>query len=288
MPQMGVLDINVICIRGSNSIDLMTDDGVRLVDIQGLGAISTISTSAVNGSDGETITSNVLPKRAISIILRFRPGDVEAARYKIYDIFRLKQNGTMKLISKYRTAKIEYIVEKVEIPPNVYPMRAQISLICPDPYFEALDEVVTEMSDLISKFRLPFHIPVGPFKISEKSNSYFKTVTNNSDGYSGADFVFYAASAVVNPYIENVNTGEKMGLNMTMQADDTVVIKTQRGQKRMTLIRGETEINVSNYKIRPFTFLQLAPGENLLKRGAESNVSGLYVSIYTKIKWGAF
>lgn len=269
------------------TLDIMNDTGIKLNDIQGLDAQTTIATSQTADGDGETITSNKANKRVISIVLGFRKTYADNDVLRLYEFFRVKSNGTVYITKAGRNAKITYYVEKCVIPPNVHPLTASISLICPSYYFEALETNKTDLAGLISRFRLPFTIPATAFKLSEITNTVFTEIENTGDVTAGATWVFKATSEVINPSVENVTTGAKMQLNFTMAANDVITITTDRDNKRITLTRNGVETNLTNYKMRPFTFLQLAPGTSTYKRDADSNVAGLFITCYNATLWGA-
>lgn len=134
------------------------NDGISIADIQGLGATAVINTSSIGGYDGATFISEQMPMRNISMLLLLYN---EADKQVIYNTFKLKKEGTLYYHTESLQAKITCRVERIEIPPNTYPLTAQISLLCPQPYFEALEEIKAQIAKSTPMFRFPFTFPSG-------------------------------------------------------------------------------------------------------------------------------
>ena len=134
------------------------------------------------------------------------------------------------------------------------------------------------------------------FYISKRQESVFKEIVNDGIPDTPMTIVFKATAKVVNPYLENVNTGEKMQLRFTMERGDMITVTTGEDNKRIVLTRDGEEIDIINYKKFPFYFFALKAGSNLFKYGADSGVDNLditaqyspqFPSMYGNIKGGS-
>lgn len=258
-----------------NGVNLQDSSGLFITDITGLGPTCTINTNSIAGFDGATITSNTMAMRNILItLLLSKPAEKEL----VYNTFLPKQTGIIKVDNK----KIECYVESVDVPTYQKPIRALVSLLCPQPYFESLTQLQAKIAVVVPLFKFPFDFPAEGFYISKKSESIMVAVDNPSSVDVGMEIVFYANSELNNPSLLNINTGELLKVNYTMQAGDKITVNTYRGQKAITFTRNGVEKNIFNYKAQGFKFLQLYQGKNLFRYNADSNLNGLEVTIYYK------
>ena len=82
------------------------------------------------GFDGSTFVNSTVNPRNIVLTLQLN-GNVEDARRELYEIFKIKQKGTLTYTSERIEAQIEAYVEALEVPPMSWPVKAIISLLCP-------------------------------------------------------------------------------------------------------------------------------------------------------------
>jgi hypothetical protein len=78
----------------------------------------------------------------------------------------------------------------------------------------------------------------------------------------------------------NLDSGEYVRLNTTMDADTQLRIYTHFAGKRVISVSGQTVSNAFALLDTGSTFLQLNAGRNLLRYNASSNMDLLEVSIY--------
>ena len=210
---------------------------------------------------------------------------MEAQQIRLNRIFKPKSTGTLTVVAEHGSAKLDYVVEKLSIPPNDFPLKAALSLVCPDPFFYAPKERSVVIAGIKSRFRLPFHFPSGAFNISEATKSVFCNVRNPGEADTGVTITFYAASAVTNPMLIDVATGKIAKINVEMQAGDTVIITTETGRKTIKLISGGVTTDIFNRRAYPFTFFQLPAGTTKYKYDADSGASSLRVAMTFREKF---
>ena len=86
--------------------------------------------------------------------------------------------------------------------------------------------------------------------------------------------------AVDNPIITNVDTREALKLNMTMSDGDVLTVSTSYGAKWAQLNRSGLLTDALRYVDVDSIFLQLAPGDNLMRYNADDGLHNLEVSIF--------
>jgi hypothetical protein len=138
----------------------------------------------------------------------------------------------------------------------------QISILCPNPWFKEIDEIVFNMSQVLSEFEFPFSLDDVGTEFSTLSENITTTVTNSGDVTNGLVLELGATDEVVNPRIYNVDTREMIGLNFTMQSGDVIRISTVSGEKYVKLTRGGVETNIINNLMKNPSWLQIPVGES--------------------------
>jgi len=140
---------------------------------------------------------------------------------------------------------------------------AQISIICPDPYFKSVNEIVADISNTLALFTFPFSINLNEeiaFSLYEEPRT--ANVYNNSDGSTGTVIEALCINDISSIRIQNTRTGEFFEVDYNFEADDLIVINTNKGVKSAILRRGTTELNLFSYIYQGSTFFQLNAGNN--------------------------
>ena len=267
---------SLLIVSNNKTFDLMHNESLVLTSIEGISPESQINTSNISGYDGSTVVSTSIPMRNISILIRFFDGDAEYAKQHIYSIFPIRKTIEIQYISDVGSKKIRGIVEKIDIPPNAYPLVGQISILCPDPFFKNLEPQSKIMSAIKPLFHFPFTFN-GPFKFGERMTSVIENFINDSTVDVYPIIEFKAVSSLTNPSIMNINTYEKMKIITSMSAGDIIKIDTRLGQKSVT----KNGVNIFNSITDDFEFFKLYVGDNYLKYDADTNSAGLQ----TTVRW---
>lgn len=133
-----------------------------------------INTTRNANADGSVFNSAYVDNRQIIITLAIN-GPAEANRIQLYTYFKNKypvklyyQNGT-------RDVYINGYVKKVQIEYFQKKQIAQITIICPDPFFKGVSNEVIEFSSVESLFEFPF-------SIEESGNLLPDTMTTQTIG----------------------------------------------------------------------------------------------------------
>lgn len=276
------------------------DHGFLITKITGLGPIKAdINMTKLATADGSIYNSARFNERNIVITIRFSGVDIEAARQRTYKYFPTKRKVMLSIETDHRNARVIGYVESNE--PNIFSDKeeANISIICPDPYFYSNEygkspNIIT-FSGLESKFEFPFENN----SLSEKLIEFGiitpiaeKFILYDGDQETGVRMYINVTDSIdtnINIYqsknSENPNDPEIQShflldiakfnalMDSNLVSGDSIVIDTTMGNKRITLKRGINEYNILNAVTRDSDWFQLAKGNNRFIYTAYGNES---------------
>ena len=188
----------------------------QIVDISGLDPPpAQINLTAIAGLDGAVFNSSKLQTRNLVLTVRINGGNsgVETNRLLLYNYFRTKERCVFYYKNGSLDVMIEGYVESVECGLFTKNELAQISIICPYPYFRSLTETVTDFSKNRSLFVFPFSINFDePVVISELNTSSLTYINNDSEAETGAVILVEVIRAFNAVDIKNLTTGDDFEL----------------------------------------------------------------------------
>lgn len=274
--------------KAGSIFELTHDEGnYQIIHIEGLNPPNArINSSEVAGMDGSIFGSSKLEERNVVITIKIN-GDVETNRLFLYRYFRTKQWCKLYYKNEHRDVYIEGYVETIECDHFELGQQMQVSVICHDPHFKALSEIVTDISQTISAFEFPFSFggngaSIDPdpttddaIPFSEIIQNRVTNVINEGETESGLIIDLVATGTVVNPVIFDANDSSRhMKLAQTMNVGDEIIIDTRKGHKSVVLVSGGVRANIIR-KLTPVggvfpTWFQLAVGDNEFTYSADS------------------
>lgn len=266
-----------------NTLELTNNPNYIVYKIEGLTPPhATINSSVNTTTDGSSINSVRLENRNIVIYARIK-GSVEANRINLYKYFPVKKTVKLYFSNGARDVYIEGTVELIEC--NLFSDKqvAQISIICPKPYFKNVDDLVTMFSDVAKMFHFPFAIDKAGVELSSISTNQRRSIVNVGDVETGVVIKLFATGTVVNPVVYDVLKRTQMKLNFTMNPSDTIVINTNVGEKSIELIRDGVTYNAMGYMAQDSTWFILESGDNVFTYDADSGNSNLQLTFTTSI-----
>lgn len=267
-------------------LNLSTSSKYTLYKITGLQPpASAVNTSNNATSDGVTVNSVRVDKRNLVLYIALE-SDVEQSRLQLYKYFPPKKTITVYFKHGSRDVCIEGVVETIELDHFSSKQVAQISIICPKPYFKAVNDLITYFSDVSSMFEFPFSIPKAGVEFSAITTNVRKSIINTGDVASGLLIDLYAIGTVVNPIIYDVFKRTHIKLTFTMEAGDHVIINTNHGEKSITLVRAGESTNVMGYMYPDSSWLTLEAGDNVFTYDCESGNSNLQITFTTSVLYG--
>lgn len=267
------------------SLSLGEDSDFALIDLTGINPPkANIQIQSIAGFDGATFVNASVNPRNLVLTLQLQ-GDVEVNRQKLYETFKIKQKGTVIYTSERIQAQVEAYVEALEIPPMSWPVKAMISLLCPQPYFEALEDILADISFIESTFAFPLQLTESGIEMGIVVPSEAVNLFNPGQLSVGMKIRYTANGEVVNPKLINTQTSEFIELQTTMLAGDVLTITTEVGKKRIERIRNGETANLFNTLVLGSTFLKLEEGDNVLYATSNSGSSSLFTEITFRPKY---
>lgn len=271
--------------------------GFVITEIDGLGPVKAdIHTTDIATSDGSIFNSARLTDRNIVLKVRFlAKNSIEDTRQLSYKYFPIKTKVTFGIITDNREALIEGYVESNE--PDIFSDEesAQISIVCPNPYFYSAEINNTLFSGVEAAFEFPFENDSLTEKVIELGtieNKTERSVWYDGDAEVGVTMSIHALGSASNVTIYNVMTRESMSIDTDklaaltgygIIASDDIIISTVKGYKSIKLLRGGTETNILNCLDKDADWFQLSKGDNIFTYIAESGGSNLQFKIANQI-----
>lgn len=251
--------------------------GFFIRGVDGLGPTkATINTSESLSLDGSTFNSARKEQRNIVLKLGFLENPtIEDTRQASYKYFPLKQRVKVVVETDNKTVQTYGYVESNE--PDIFSKEetADISIICPDPYFYSVIAGVVNFSGVDAQFEFPFSNE----SLTEKLIIFGEIMTEPQQSifYTGEAEVGFRMYIHAEGPVENVTIHNLVSLqSMTIDTDiltaltgegldhgDDIIISTLRGQKSVTLIRDGVSINILNALGPDSDWLTLSPGDNI-------------------------
>lgn len=252
----------------------------QILDIDGLNPPQAqVNLTNIAGMDGAKFNSAKLQTREIVITIRLN-GDVEANRIKLYQYFPTKEQVTFYYSNSHRDVFIKGYVNTCEVNPFSQSEEMQISIICPQPYFKDIDEVIADISNIEALFEFPFSINQNePIPFSSYEEGKVTNVFNEADVKTGVVIQIDVLEAVNDIRIVNTGNGEFFELNYEFEAGDRITINTNSGEKSVKLLRAGVFSNIFSSIVTGSTFLQLESGDNLLGYLVDDGANDQYVYI---------
>jgi hypothetical protein len=266
-----------------NLLELTNNSDYTVYKINGLTPPKATVNSSVNATtDGSSINSVRVANRNIVIYMTVN-GDVEANRINLYKYFPVKKSVKLYFSNGSRDIYIEGTVELIECDMFTNKQVAQISIICPKPYFKAVDDLIITFGDVINMITFPLSISETGVELSAISTSQRKSIVNSGDVDTGVVIKLFATGTVVNPIVYDVLKRTQFKLNFTMSAGDLIVINTNVGEKSVELIRGGVIHNLMGCMTQNSTWFRLEAGDNVFTYDTDNGNSNLQLTFTTSI-----
>lgn len=251
-----------------------------------------VSTSDNTMTDGATYLGSVVKPRNIVLTLRDKTGaDHQKNRAVLYDLFKTGSEGNLVYTENDTSREISYYVESLLIDGVNRARQATVSLLCPDPYFYAVNESNVTMASYDAQFEFPHEFLSGGEELGAKNTEKLKTIENTGAvGGIGLTIVITAAGPVTNPSVTHVENAEAILLGteekpLELQLGDTVIITTATGNKHVYLVSGGVQREINEYLDESSVFIQLSRGKNTFGYTADDGADDMTVEISYRYKY---
>lgn len=269
------------------SITLRQTRPFFLTRVDGAGKVrQTVNTFKAPDQDGTFFISSAMDMRNITLegsVITPTIAETYDQRRRFLRVFTPKQQGTLV----YRYRQIQCVVEEAgftassrERVPNFF-----ISLLCPSPFFEALEEIREELAMWSPLLFFPLEILNTGVEFGVRQPSQIITVDNIGDVACGCHIVFRALGSVTNPELMSLDTGDFIRLNTVMESGEELHVYTHFAGKKVTRVLGSVECNAFSLLDTSSVFLQLEPRRNVLRYNAAENMDLLEVTILYRPKF---
>jgi len=262
-----------------------------LKKLEGTGAMDTdVQMHKTTFQDGQTWINTVLEPRTIAITISIMTRTQEELfqrRRELSRVLNPKLGPGMLLYEYYGgTKEIEVVVEQ----PPVYPagkdvkgygyQEAMISFVCPSPFWRDISSVKEEIAAWGGLLEFPLEITPEGIEMGYREMSLIANIFNPGDVPCGMRIRFKARATVKNPSLFNVNTREELKINKTLDAGEVLTVTTHFANKRVEAEKQGVTESAFQWLDLDSTFLQLEPGDNLLRYNADEGIDNLEVDIY--------
>lgn len=280
-----IKSVNVINPLGESlliELDNPESSGFIIKSISGLGPVKrTINTTEYSTIDGGVFNSARLPYRNIVLdLIFFSNSSIEEVRLKSYSFFQIKQQITLEITTDNRHVMATGYVESNQ--PDIFSKQegAQVSIICPDPYFYGTESLSYSFSSIKPNFEFPFSFEMAEGVPEQKIISYISLESVGNIAYDGANdtgviiYIHALHDVEGDLTIMNLYTGEYMILSgeklaaltgSGILAGDSIYISTVAGNKYVQLMREGAIYNILNILDRDSAWLSLRQGDNFFQ-----------------------
>lgn len=259
------------------------EENYQVTEVSGLNPPNAnINTSSYANGDGSSFNSSRIPDREI-VITVYINGDIQKNRLALYKNFRNKEWCKIYYKDDLRDVFIEGYVQALEVSSFVQKQVAQISILCPNPYFKDVETIVQSISKIINNFTFPFSINEDePVEFSTIELEKITNVINDSESETGLIINVLFMGTVNKLEIRNVDNGKNFIIDYEFMKNDKLVINCNRGNKSVILTREAVEYNLIPYVRNGSTFFQLGIGDNNFSFLADDGVDDMLVDIHFK------
>jgi hypothetical protein len=247
------------------SINLGNENPFILTKIEGTGAVNiNIKTQKSPFQDGVSYLGNTLAARPLSIEIMILAGSIEEMvhhRRTISKVFNPKlDEGVLTYELGGVKRQIKAVPEFAPIFPDANDFEdvmqpGLIQLYCPNPLW--LDEHITSQEIVTWIGGMSFPLSLGT--AFSTAGATQKNLINSGDVETSVTLEI--TGTATNPKVTNKTTGEYIKVNRTLTADDTLIITTAFGNKRVE----QNGVNVFNYIDIDSTFFDLEVGDNIIE-----------------------
>lgn len=224
---------------------------------------NTIYSIGSMGQDGDTFISTRIESRDIDIsgsIRERNPQKMREARRALARVLNPQLAATLT----YRFGAFVRVIDcRTRNAPSVTKTAQQVyagfsvSLECLNPFWREESERRDDIAAWVGALEFPVEIPEVGMELGYRQPSLIVNVYNGGDVSTGLRAEFRALGDVTNPVIIDMDTRERIKLNLSMRDGDVVSLSTRYGAKGATLNRDGIVSDALRYVGVDNVFLQL-------------------------------
>lgn len=267
-------------------LELTNNPAYSVINIDGLNPPDAIINSLQRaGHDGSVFNTAFVDNRQIIIDIAIN-GPACGNRNELFRFFRTARRTRLIYHNDLHDVYIDGWCQNAPVQYFGQKQVFQATLICPDPFWHGLTEVVGQTDGVEALFEFPFSIEEAGIPFSEYVSGGGAFIWNPGNVESGIIVEITASGAVTNPLVYHVNTDTFFKVTTSLQSGDKLIIDTITDQKSVKRIRSGSTTNLIASRSIGSTWLIMEPGENVYILSAESGVSNLqcHISAITNIE----
>lgn len=269
-------------VSNNNELYMNKKSEFNLIKISGIESSDFTYTTLNTNQDGTVITNMKVQAREIVLEGDISKRDEDISRQKLISFFNPKHEGIMYLTRNEISRKIGYVVESLKFKTsNLFEyIQFSITLKCPQPFFESVDDFGKDIAQITKQFAFPLGIVQETGKImGYKTLSNIVNLLNDGDIETGVEIFIKATDTVKNPII-NLND-QFIKTNITLNQNDVLSINTNQRKKSIKL----NGANVMNKINRDSTFFALNVGNNTMSYNADEGYEKLEITVFFTKKY---
>lgn len=256
------------------------EDNYVVVKVEGLNPPSAeITTVKVANIHGERFKSSRVEMREITLEIALK-GNIENNRLQLYNFLDSGKPCTIYYSNNNRRVKIIGYCESNDCDPFELKETAFVSILCPQPYWQGLETIFTDISQVIGGFSFPFAITDTGIELTKFIAGRETNVINRGDVSTGVILTIKSnRDSVENPVIYNVVTGQFFKVLVTMNAGDVVTVNTNVGEKSIKLTSKGVVSNIIGRVAKGSTWFELNKGTNIFTYSSDSGLDSIEVTM---------
>ena len=260
-------------------LELTNNPAYSVINIDGLNPPDAIINSLQRaGHDGSVFNTAFVDNRQIIIDIAIN-GPACGNRNELFRFFRTARRTRLIYHNDLHDVYIDGWCQNAPVQYFGQKQIFQATLICPDPFWHGLTEVVGQTDGVESLFEFPFSIEEAGIPFSEYVSGGGAFIWNPGNVESGIIVEITASGAVTNPLVYHVNTDTFFKVTTSLQSGDKLIIDTITDQKSVKRIRSGSTTNLIASRAIGSTWLQADPGMNEFTLKADSGVANMTATI---------
>lgn len=291
---MGFVNRSITCSNNDGVSITFAERGLTpflLVNAEGCYmASNTVTISQNTMTDGGAYQGSVAKVRNIVLTLKDNSNHVYN-RNLLEALFKSKTPGKLVFSEDENQREINYYVESVNSTGQYGARVYTISLLCPDPFFYAMDDITVLLAAWVDNFEFIHEFISTGEEFGYRSAERSKNIPNeNAENGIGMVITLSASGTVTNPSVVRVESNESITIGtvsnpFTMLSGDIVTITTTDNDKHVYLRRNGVVTEINQYITEDSVFIQLMRGNNNIGYTAESGEDALSVRIAYRLKF---
>lgn len=271
--------------RGLTPFLLVNAEGVYFAD-------NKVTISENTMTDGGAYQGSIAKVRNIVLTLKDLTSHVYN-RNLIDALFKSGLPGTLVFKEDQNERQIKYYVESVDSTGESGARTYTVSLLCPDPFFYAMEDVIVYLAAWMGNFTFPHDFLVAREEFGYRSNQRSQNIQNEqAENGIGMVITITAAGLVENPSIIRVESNEAIQIGteshpFTMGAGDTITITTSDNDKHVYFTHNGITTEINQYITEDSVFVQLMRGNNNIGYAADVGVDQMSVRISYRLKYAS-